>query len=251
MPEKDYLNIVDPWLRTRVESMKELVDAVSLPEFDRQAAEIDKLWEELRDFEDMHRKRLEHSRKPVLEGLTLGELIDLHKGLSSGRWPRRKTELVAAVLEMEWRDGAIWKAYRDAHYDYTRFEQWRFELRLLPRRLQELEKEAASISRNMVASTAHETLTAIQRYGMRNLVAFHKAEAATAALLVYQAHGYHRAVMELIGQASQNLHWPLSSSLDLSMDGLNQYARLVAARDLLKLCVRFLPAEVRPYFPSK
>ncbi|MFJ2116142.1 hypothetical protein ACIOEX_30370, partial [Streptomyces sp. NPDC087850] len=183
--------------------------------------------------------------------LKADELAELHMGLSSGRWPQRKTELVAAVLEMEWRDGAIWKAYRDARYDYTRFEQWRFELRLLPRRLQELEKEAASISRNMVASTAHETITAIERYGMRNLVAFHKAEAATAARLVYEEHGYHGAVMELVTQARQNLHWPLSGSLELSMDGLSGYARLVAARDLLKLCARFLPAEVRPYFPSR
>ncbi|MFE9412284.1 hypothetical protein ACFYN0_26350 [Streptomyces sp. NPDC006704] len=249
--EKDYLNIVDPWLRTRVESMKELVDAVSLPKFDSQAAEIDELWEQLRDFEDMHRKRLENSRKPVLQALKVDELIDLHKGLSSGRWPQRKSELIDAVLEMEWRDGAIWKAYRDARYDYNRFERWRFELQTLPRRLQDLEDEATRITANMAAQTPAEAVRAMQRNGMSYLVDFHKAEAAKAARLVYQEHGYYPAVLELIDRARQNFHWPLSGSLDVSMDGMNQYARLLAARDLLTLCARFLPEEVRPYFPSR
>ncbi|MFI2616616.1 hypothetical protein [Streptomyces sp. NPDC018584] len=251
MTEKDYLNRVDPWLRTRVESMKELVDAVSLPEFETQSAEIDKLWEGLRDFEDMHRKRLEHSRRPVLEALKVDELIDLHKELSSGRWPNRKTELVSAVLEMEWRDGAIWKAYRDAHYDYNRFKQWRFELQLLPRRLQDLEDEAATITESMTAPTAAETIRKMQRNGMRNLVALHMAEAAKAARLVCQERGYHPAVLELIDRARQNLYWPLSGPLELSMEGMSQFARLLAARELLALCARWLPAEVRPYFPSR
>ncbi|KUL44790.1 hypothetical protein ADL22_12670 [Streptomyces sp. NRRL F-4489] len=251
MTEKDYLNIVDPWLRTRVETMKELVDAVSLPEFETQAAEIDKLWEQLRDYEDMHRKRLVHSRKPVLQALKVDELAELHMALSSGRWPQRKDELIDAVLEMEWRDGAIWKAYRDARYDYDRFERWRFELQTLPRRLQDLENEATRITESMTAQTPAETITKMQRNGMRNLVDFHKAEAARAARLVYQEHGYHPAVLELIDRARQNLHWPLSGSLEASMSGLSQYARLLAARDLLTLCARWLPADVRPYFPSQ
>ncbi len=251
MTEKDYLNIVDPWLRTRVETMKELVDAVSLAEFETQSAEIDKLWEQLRDYEDMHRKRLNHSRKPVLEALKVDDLVELHKGLSSGRWPLRKAELIDAVLEMEWRDGAIWKAYRDARYDYNRFERWRFELHMLPRRLQDLEDEAARITERVAAQTPAEAIKALQRNGMSNLVDFHKAEAARAARLVYQEHGYHPAVLELIDRARQNFHWPLSGSLDLSMEGMNQYARLLAARDLMTFCARFLPEEVRPYFPSR
>lgn len=251
MTEKDYMNIVDPWLRIRVESMKELVDGLSLPEFDAQAAEIDKLWEELRNYEDMHRKDLVYSRKPVLQALKVDELAELHMALSSGRWPQRKAELIDAVMEMEWRDGAIWKAYRDARYDYSRFERWRFELQTLPRRLQDLEDEAATISESMTAQTPAETIRKMQRNGMRNLVTFHKAEAARAARLVYQEHGYHPAVLELIDRARQNLHWPLSGSLEVSMDGLSQYARMLAARELLSLVGRWLPEDVRPYFPSR
>ncbi|WP_409238404.1 hypothetical protein [Streptomyces sp. PA5.6] len=251
MTEKDYLNIVDPWLRQRVESMKELVDAVSLPEFEAQSAEIDKLMEQVRDYEDMHRKRLEHTRKPVLEGMKVDELAELHMTLSSGRWPQRKAELIAAILEMEWRDGAVWKAYRDARYDYNRFERWRFELQMLPRRLQELEDEATRITESLTALTPAEAIRKMQRTGMGNLVDFHKAEAARAARLVYQEHGYHSAVLELINRAQQNFYWPLSGSLDMSMDGMNQYARLLAARDLMRLCARYLPEKVRPYFPSR
>ncbi|MDJ0463075.1 hypothetical protein [Streptomyces sp. H27-C3] len=251
MSEKDYMNMVDPWLRIRVEHLKELVDAASLPDFETQATEIDKLWKALHDYEEMHRTRLESKRRPELERLTVDELGEMHMELSSGRWPVRKAELVSALLEMEWRSGAIWKAYRDARHSYTRFDNWREELKRLPVRLQELEEEATSIAKNLSATTSVEAISNMKRYGMRSMVAFYQAETATAARLLYQEGGYFPAVMELINRARQMLYYTASSRLEASVDGASEVAKLLAARELLTLSARYLPAEVRPYFPSR
>ncbi|WP_274916830.1 hypothetical protein [Streptomyces sp. WZ-12] len=250
MSEKSYMDVVDPWLRQRVEAIQELVEKVDLPHFDAQAAEIEMLWKDVCSYEETRRMRREAQRKPRLAALTVNQLAEMLKEMSSGPWPSRKGALMAAVLEMEWHSNVVWKAYQDARQSYHQFDSWRAALKQLPSQLQDLEDEAAGIVGRLEGESSSESVYNMKRYGMSSMVSLYLAEAAVSARLAYQEGGYYPAVIELINQARRMLFFTSASRMEVSLDGASEVAKLFAARELLRLVSRWVPPAMRVYVPA-